>query len=73
MDKNIKATIQSIPIWNNEISIKTLDGGITNENFLVEEHNKKYVVRLGNDIPEHLISRSNELIVSIKIPINGAI
>ena len=64
MDKNIKATIQSIPIWNNEISIKTLDGGITNENFLVEEHNKKYVVRLGNDIPEHLISRSNELIAS---------
>ena len=42
----------------------TLDGGITNENFLVEEHNKKYVVRLGNDIPEHLVSRSNELIVS---------
>ena len=36
MDKNIKATIQSIPIWNNEISIKTLDGGITNENFLFE-------------------------------------
>ena len=64
MDKTIKATIQSIPIWNNEISIKTLDGGITNENFLVEEHNKKYVVRLGNDIPEHLVSRSNELIVS---------
>ncbi len=64
MNKNIKATIQSIPIWNNEISIKTLDGGITNENFLVEENNKKYVVRLGNDIPEHLVSRSNELIVS---------
>ena len=64
MNKNIKATIQSIPIWKNEISIKTLDGGITNENFLVEEHNKKYVVRLGNDIPEHLVSRSNELIVS---------
>ena len=64
MNKNIKARIQSIPIWSNEISIKTLDGGITNENFLVEEHNKKYVVRLGNDIPEHLVSRSNELIVS---------
>jgi len=31
---------------------------------LIEENNKKYVVRLGNDIPEHLISRSNELIVS---------
>ena len=27
-------------------------------------NNKKYVVRLGDDIPEHLVSRSNELIVS---------
>ena len=64
MDKNIKEKIQSIPIWKNEISIKSLDGGMTNENFLVQENNIKYVVRLGDDIPEHLVSRSNELIVS---------
>ena len=64
MDKNIKEKIQSIPIWKNDISIQNLDGGMTNENFLVQENNIKYVVRLGDDIPEHLVSRSNELIVS---------
>ena len=64
MDKNIKDKIESIPIWKNDISIQNLDGGMTNENFLVQENNIKYVVRLGDNIPEHLVSRSNELIVS---------
>jgi thiamine kinase-like enzyme len=64
MDKDIKDKIQSIPIWNNNILINNLDGGMTNQNFLVQENDSKYVVRLGDDIPEHLISRSNELIVS---------
>tara|TARA_B110000014_G_C20098740_1_gene576329 strand:+ start:614 stop:1483 length:870 start_codon:yes stop_codon:yes gene_type:complete len=64
MNKNIEYMIKSIPIWKSNISINTLDGGMTNQNFLIEENNKKYVVRLGNDIPEHLVSRSNELIVS---------
>ena len=64
MNKNIENSIRSIPIWNENIKIQTIDGGLTNQNFLVEENNKKYVVRLGDDIPEHLISRSNELIVS---------
>ncbi len=64
MNKNIKVKIQSMPLWQNDMSIKTLDGGLTNENFLIENKDKKYVVRLGNDIPEHLVSRSNELIAS---------
>ena len=64
MKKNIENSIRSIPIWNENIKIQTIDGGLTNQNFLIEENNKKYVVRLGDDIPEHLISRSNELIVS---------
>ena len=64
MNKNIENSIRAIPIWNENIKIQTIDGGLTNQNFLIEENDKKYVVRLGNDIPEHLISRSNELIVS---------
>ena len=63
MDKQILNIINAIPIWTDNIEIKKLDGGITNENFLVK-NNKKYVVRLGNDIPEHLVSRSNKLIAS---------
>jgi len=64
MNKNIEKSIRSIPIWNENIKNQTIDGGLTNQNFLIEENNKKYVVRLGDDIPEHLVSRSNELIVS---------
>ena len=64
MDDKTKKLIQSIPIWKNNIEIKTIDGGLTNQNFLVQENSNKFVVRLGDDIPEHLVSRSNELIAS---------
>jgi len=64
MDNKIKNKIESISFWKSDISIQIIDGGITNQNFLVTEDLKKYVVRLGDDIPEHLISRSNELAVS---------
>ena len=64
MNKIILDTINTIPIWKGSINIKILDGGITNQNFLVEDNINKYVVRIGNDISEHLISRSNELIAS---------
>jgi len=64
MNKNIENSIRSIPIWNEKIKIQNIKGGLTNQNFLIEENNKKYVVRLGDDIPEHNVSRSKELIAS---------
>ncbi len=42
----------------------TLSGGMTNENFVVTDQQGKYVVRVGDDSPEHLIMRSNELAAS---------
>ena len=65
MCNNIDQLISSIPIWQNKIIISKIDGGITNQNFLVTDSNKKYFVRVGEDIPEHLVSRSNELNSSI--------
>lgn len=64
MEKHVEQLIQSIPIWKDKVTISKIDGGITNQNFLVKDNGKKFVVRLGKDIPEHLISRSNELIIS---------
>lgn len=64
MNKEIFNKINNIPIWKGDIEITNLEGGITNRNYLVKDDIKKYVVRLGEDILEHLISRSNELIVS---------
>ncbi len=64
MNNSIEILIRSLPVWKGDINIKTIDGGITNQNFLVQEKSKKFFVRLGNDIPEHNVSRSNELITN---------
>ena len=64
MSEKIESLIRSLPLWKENIKISKIDGGLTNQNFMVEENKKKFVVRMGEDIPEHLISRSNELIVS---------
>ena len=56
--------IRSLPFWKNEIKIKEIKGGLTNQNFLVQENSKKFFVRLGDDMPEHNVSRSKELIAS---------
>ncbi len=56
--------IKSLSIWKEDITISPLEGGITNLNFIVSHGNEKVVVRLGQDIPEHLVFRSNEINVS---------
>ena len=61
MDKNSLELINSIKFWKNEIKVSPVEGGITNKNFLVDEGSEKYFVRIGDDIPEHLVFRSNEI------------
>ena len=64
MEENNLKIINSLSVWKGLTKIKKLDGGITNNNFLVSDKEKQYVVRIGDDIPEHLIFRSNELVSS---------
>tara|TARA_Y100000741_G_scaffold239427_1_gene183278 strand:- start:354 stop:1220 length:867 start_codon:yes stop_codon:yes gene_type:complete len=64
MTKNYIKKINELPVWRGKINIKSLDGGITNENFLVTDDSQKLVVRLGEDILEHHVLRSNELIAT---------
>ena len=59
-DNSIKL-ISNINFWNGEINISSIKGGITNKNFLVTDGSKKYFIRIGDDIPEHLVFRSNEV------------
>ncbi|MEM9044210.1 MAG: phosphotransferase [Pseudomonadota bacterium] len=44
--------------------IKPLDGGITNVNLTVQDGDRRFVVRLGDDISEHGVLRWNELALS---------
>ncbi|MBL1421357.1 MAG: phosphotransferase [Alphaproteobacteria bacterium] len=58
IDKKISEII-NLDIWQNKISIAPLVGGLTNTNYLVEDGLKKYVVRVGGDIPEHHVMGFN--------------
>tara|TARA_B100001105_G_scaffold248929_1_gene235240 strand:+ start:194 stop:1063 length:870 start_codon:yes stop_codon:yes gene_type:complete len=64
MTSEQKNSVLSLPIWKNKVSIEVIKGGMTNQNFLVNDGPNQYFVRLGKDIPEHLIFRQNEISVS---------
>ena len=51
MNKQTENFIRSLPLWKETIKISTIDGGITNENFLVEGviENKNIEVKLLDD------------------------
>ncbi|MGV8938171.1 MAG: phosphotransferase [Allorhizobium sp.] len=64
VDKAAEDRIHALPIWDGSIDIAPLSGGITNRNFLVRDSKRRVVVRIGEDIPVHHISRTNELSAS---------
>jgi thiamine kinase-like enzyme len=51
-------------IWSGPVDPEPLPGGITNLNFVVEDAGRRYVVRVGEDIPAHNIVRATELAAS---------
>ena len=53
-----------LPCWGGPVHPEPLGGGITNVNFKVEDADRHYVVRIGDDIPVHQIMRFNELAAS---------
>lgn len=46
--------------WSGPVTLMRLDGGISNDNFLVDDSGKKYVVRINGDVPEHGVLRIND-------------
>lgn len=56
--------VAALPIWRSRVDPVPLSGGITNVNFVVDDAGRKYVARVGDDIPVHHVMRFNELAVS---------
>lgn len=52
--------VRILAIWSGKVEPIPLHGGITNRNYVVEDGAKKFVVRMGEDIPLHNIMRFNE-------------
>ena len=61
MTDDTETRIAALPCWQGPIAVEPLSGGMTNLNFKVSDDSGDYVVRLGEDDPIHLISRSNEI------------
>ncbi len=47
--------------WSSPVDPKPLGGGTTNTNFVVEDADQLFVVRVGEDIPLHGIARAQEV------------
>lgn len=60
-----KTKAKSLSCFNDATDIEPLSGGITNINLRVTDGDSNYVVRLGDDIPEHGVMRWNELVLSL--------
>lgn len=56
--------IKALPIWSGDVAVQPLAGGMTNENFVASDGRRRYVVRLGEDIPVHHIVRQHEAAAS---------
>ncbi|HJQ56198.1 MAG TPA: phosphotransferase [Vineibacter sp.] len=64
LDPVLEARVAALPCWRGQVEIAPLDGGMTNRNLLVRDAAGRFVVRLGQDIPEHGVLRFNELAAS---------
>ncbi len=60
LPESIKERIAAMPFWQGNIHIALLKGGISNESYVVEDDNRKYVVRFGKDYPFHHVFRDRE-------------
>lgn len=62
--EDASARVAALAIWSGRVDPMPLTGGITNQNFTVEDRGRRYVVRVGNDILVHGVVRANELAAS---------
>lgn len=58
------AKAAQLSCFTNPDDIQPISGGITNINLRVTDGDRKFVVRIGDDIPEHGVMRWNELAIS---------
>jgi thiamine kinase-like enzyme len=56
--------IRALPVWNGSISVEPLEGGLSNENFLVTDASGRHVVRFGKDYPFHHVFREREVMAA---------
>src|SRR5476651_226489 len=56
----LRARLSRLPIWRGGVTLEPLPGGLTNISFVATDASGKYVVRCGDDIPAHHVTRERE-------------
>jgi thiamine kinase-like enzyme len=56
--------VKNLSLWQGDVVIEPLKGGVSNASFLVCDARGKYVARVGNDYPFHQVSREREAIAA---------
>lgn len=59
-----RAKAAGLGCWREVVTPRPLEGGISNENFVVHHAGEKFFVRIGDDIPAHGVMRWHELAAS---------
>jgi len=57
--------VRALPCWRSKVTIEPLGGGLSNVAFVVADGADRFVVRCGDDIPIHHVSRDRERAASI--------
>jgi len=60
-----KSIAEGLSFWGGPITAEPLGGGLTNANFVVSHGDRRFVVRIGADIPAHQVMRFNERAASL--------
>lgn len=60
MTMDLEARVAGLGIWRGRVAPRPLAGGMTNRNFVVEDAGRRYVVRVGSDVPVHGLVRAAE-------------
>lgn len=71
MTHTLHDRLRALPCWTAPVDPRPLGGGITNSNFVVEDGTRRYVVRVGQDIPLHNVMRFNERAASYAAALAG--
>ncbi len=61
MNETLDTQIRALPCFTGVSHVAELRGGMTNRNYRIDDRSGSYVVRLGQDIPEHGVLRWHEL------------
>jgi len=60
MSQEPTARVAGLAFWRGKVDPRPLAGGMTNRNFVVDDAGRRYVVRVGSDVPVHGLVRAAE-------------